>query len=358
MRTTRLLAVLIPAAAVALGESYPSAWNYVNPDSAVLIGFDWTHLRQSPLGEAAVEHLSGESNGMPDASFLANVNQILLALNVEKVPQAKTPGALLVMSGQFDLAALKKTASARAMRPAQYRTVLMMVESGKPWGEESVLALVSEQTLLFGDRKSIMQAIDRNAPNQPRVFSPALARAAHLAETHDLWIMSRGLSSRLANAMEGPLRVGQDITGIEAGISFHDGLDAEAALTAADEQAAAKMAQALETVKPQLPKALQDFGVVADKNVVHLALAMDSQQVAAVIGEFSNDMSARVTQAAPATPSNRKPVALAAAVPPHDPQPQRAAAAPAATPKKSGKMVIRIFGLDDGPKEIPYSDNQ
>jgi hypothetical protein len=366
MRNFRLLAVLILAAAAAFADSYPTAWNYINPDSTVLLGFDWGRLQRSPFGEVMQEQLAGHSAGMPDLSFLENVNQILLTINIDKSSaKSKEPAAMLVMSGQFDLAALRKVASAKQMRPAQYRTVLLMVEAGKPWGDESVLALVSEQTLLFGDRKSIMLAIDRNAPNQPRVFSPTLARAAKLAETHDLWIMARNLANRLTGPMEGPLKVGQDVTGIEAGMSFQDGLDAEAALTAADDQAAAKMAQTLEALKPQLPKALQDFGVAANKNIVHLALAMDRQQLAAMIGEMNGQPADRLAAAPTPTPAavpasvvtvNRQPITLAAAIPPPS-----AAPAPVEAPeppKKPEKMVIKIFGLDDGPKEIPYSENQ
>ncbi|MEO7141922.1 MAG: hypothetical protein ABI165_00290, partial [Bryobacteraceae bacterium] len=278
MRIIRLLAILTLAAAAAWPQSYPSAWNYANPDATVLIGFDWTRLQQSPFGAMAKQRIGANQSGlgMPGLTALTRLNQVLLTLDIATdVTSRSKPPFLLILNGDFDLPALRKVASSKGLTPATYHSVLVMTEPPKRGEKSSSMALVGQQIVLFGDHKSVLQAIDRNAPGEVRVFSPAFARAAKLAETHDVWIVAHNLLNQLAGHAGGPLQIGHDVTGLEAGLSFHDGVDAEAELTASTGDAAVKLVKMLEALKPQLPGSFQDFGVAANNNVVQLALTIN-----------------------------------------------------------------------------------
>ncbi|MGH9666668.1 MAG: hypothetical protein ACRD9L_19765, partial [Bryobacteraceae bacterium] len=252
MRTFRVLAILVLAGVAAFPQSYPSAWNYANPGANFLLGFDWNRLRQSPFGAVAKQR-----SGLADVGFVDRVNQALLTLVIDKksVMDKRQPPALLILGGNFDLRAVRRAAVAKGMRPAAYHSVPLMTERGKTGDEDATLALTGEKVLLFGDRRSVMQAIDRNAPDAPRVFNAALASSGKLAETHDVWIVAHDFAGQLGGEMGGALRIGRDVTAIEAGLSLHDGIDAEAALTATSDTSAERLAAMLEIVKPQLPKA-------------------------------------------------------------------------------------------------------
>ncbi|HLJ15122.1 MAG TPA: hypothetical protein VKV15_11535 [Bryobacteraceae bacterium] len=328
MRIVRLLAIFT-LAVTAWPQSYPSAWNYANPNATFLLGFDWSRLQQSAFAGMAQKQISTRhAMGLPDPNFLEHVNQILLAISIDKdiAKTRKQPPALLILSGTFDLQVVRKIAISKKMSPSTYHSVPLLTEAGKPGEQDSALALINEQTLLFGDRRSVLQAIDRNAPGTPRVFSPIMASASKLAETHDLWIIAHNFGN-FSRELDGPLQIGQDVTAIQAGISFHNGLDADAALTAISDVAAARFARMIEALRPQLPKPLQDLGIATKENVVQLALSIDQQQLTAMLGKFTQQA---IAQAMPA-----------GAAPPH----------PSTKPEK---MTIKIYGLDDGPKEIPY----
>lgn len=336
MRFSYLLWVGTLAIATACAQSYPSAWNYADPNATVLVGLDWSRVQQSSLGRMAKTRMAREqASGLPDLDLLNGLTQALVAVRVDAntVKTKKQPPVLIVLSGHFDLQSLRR-AAAKKTRAGAYHSVPLLMGRAETDEADFTMALVSDQTLLLGDGSSVRQAIDRNAPGTPRVFSPTLASAGKLAETQDLWIVAHDLSSKLRGQMDGPLRMGQDITGIEAGFSFRNGIDADAALTTTSDVSASSLAALLGAMRPQLPQALQNVAVTTQENVVHLALSVDQQQLAAMIGKFTER-------------------ALA--------QGMRAGTAPhveAVARQKPEKMTIKIYGLDSGPKEIPFPENQ
>lgn len=324
MRTIRVLAILTLAGAAAFSQSYPSAWNYADPSANVLLGIDWTRLRQSPFAAMAKQKAE-----MADLNFLDQASQMLLAVTLDKetIRDKKQPRGLMILCGNFDLQAVRRVAAAKQMRAFTYHSVPLMTERGKSGDEDGTLGLVGEQTLLFGDRRSVMEAIGRNASGAPRVFNAALASAGKLAATQDLWIIAHDFANQLSDKMSGPFQPGRDITAIEVGVSLHDGIEAEAALTAKSDVSAERLATMLESFKPQLPPELQSFGVASKENVVHLALSIDQEHLMAMIGQFTQRALAKAMPAKPA------------------------AAEPAPPPEK---MTIKIYGLDGGTREIPY----
>src|SRR5579862_9449884 len=105
-------------ASSARGESYPSGWNYIAPDSSAIVGIEWQQLRDSFLADALGTELSGTGGlGFPDLACLHDAREILLA----------GPDLLGVVSGSFPAATVAAQATALGMRSADYDGVRLWV---------------------------------------------------------------------------------------------------------------------------------------------------------------------------------------------------------------------------------------
>src|SRR5258708_2279986 len=109
------------AASLAMGESYPRAWNYIAPDSSSVVGIEWQQLRESFLADALGAELSGSGRlGFPDLACLRDAREILLA----------GPDLLGVASGSFPAATVAVQATGLGMRSADYYAVLLWLAPG------------------------------------------------------------------------------------------------------------------------------------------------------------------------------------------------------------------------------------
>src|SRR5579863_10172888 len=168
-----------------MAESYPSAWNYIAPDSSAIVGVEWQQLRESFLADALGAELSASGRlGFPDLACLRDAREILLA----------GPDLLGVASGSFPATAVAAQATASGLRPADYDGVRLWIAPG---GRS--IAQVSDTLLLIGFRDTLEAAIDRSLLTAERQSSPLLARGAHLAAAYDLWITATSLPDPLVS---------------------------------------------------------------------------------------------------------------------------------------------------------------
>ncbi len=304
--------VLLAAAAIpACGQSYPTSWNYFDLDAKSFAGLNMDAVRRSPLFDAARSELGDlTSLRIPVPAFLFEASQIVFA----------SPGNLAILSGQWALPEVRKQAAAIGMKPGHYRGVELMLGAS---GSMS-LAVVTEQTLVLGERKELMTAIDRAQPGQFRVFHPLWARAARMAASNDFWILSTGSGAALAeNIMPNAGVLAREITGIELGMSLRDGLALDAALTTRTDQAARTLLARVRESLPDLPEVAHSLNLTLEPNTLRLRLSVDREQLAQSLRE-----------------RQKAPVARANQPPPEPPVPPE-------------KQVIRIYGLDEGVREIP-----
>src|ERR1700679_4099020 len=98
-------------ASLAIGQSYPRAWNYIAPDSSAIVGIEWQQLHESFLADALGVELSASGRlGFPDLACLLDAREILLA----------GPDLLGVASGTFPAATVAPQAPSLGMRSADY----------------------------------------------------------------------------------------------------------------------------------------------------------------------------------------------------------------------------------------------
>ena len=294
-----ILLTALPAAA----ESHPSWWNFASLDATALVGIQWENLRQSPFGDVVGGELfSSGGLDFPDLACLKDARQILIS----------SPELLAMASGVFAPEAVRQQAAARQWKTTRYRGIDLWISPGKT---TLSMAQVSSQLLLIGMRKTLEDAIDRDQSETGRRYSPLLARAARFAQ-QDLWVVSDRLPDTLASLFI-PLEV--EARSFEGSVSIREGLRLEAALDAGSEQAAAEIAESVRQSIPNLPAVARGLKVAIAADRVILNLAVDREQFAAGL---------------------RQPAVAAPPAPPPEP------------PKPAGPQIIRIFGLDDGPREI------
>ncbi len=300
-------AVLLAAACVlaAAAQSHPRAWGFAHPQTRTLIGMNWPAVAHSPFAPA----IAGELEFL-DAELLAGAQQLVISSH----------DYLVMATGQFPDAQIRAAAARRGLRAAEYRNVPVLMASR---GEELSVALIGEQIVLLGTWKAIESAIDRNVALRGREPLEILARAAGLAGA-DFWIVCDRFPDELAAAFL-PLADGaRPIAGYEAAVTLRGGVGLDAVFTTRNETDARRLAQSFEEVRPALPDVARGLRVALEEGVVRVSLAMSQAELA------------RAMQLDPPAP---KPVE-------------------APKPVIAERKVIRIVGLDEGPREIPVRPPQ
>ena len=298
------IVTLILAAALLHAESHPTWWTLAEPESTALVGIDWQAVRDSPFGPAVRAGLPD----FPDVAMLLDARQILLS----------SPDTLAILSGNFPVETLRQQALEKGLKPISYRGIELFLSPGK---DTLSIAQLTDQLLLLGLHKTLETTIDRSLAETGRRYSPLLERAARLAQGNDLWVVATQLPDPLASQFV-PLEIETDA--FEAGVSLSDGLQIGASFDAGSPDRAAAAAEKLRRQIPTFPAIARTLEVKVEAKSVLLTLDVTAAQLTAALRD---------------TEVQTPPPAAPIASPP--------------TPAPTGPQVIRIFGLDDGPREIP-----
>ncbi len=308
--TLRLIMVtggLLFGLGTASAESHPAWWRNASPEATALVGIQWDHLRSSPFAGAIEGELSGQGGlGFPDLDCLKDARQILIS----------SPALVAMAAGDFPEATVRDQAVQKGWKREVYREVEIWVTPGR---DTLSIARMSDQLVLLGHVADLKDAIDRSLLEEAdRQYSPLLARGARYAQD-DLWVVASRLPDPLAGLF---VPIDAETEGFEGTVSLQGGLSLGAALTASSEEAATQLAETLKKMVLSLPPVARGIQVATDQNSVTLSLAMSEQQL---------DAGLRTST----------PVVAKA-----EPKPEPV------VPKPAGPQVIRIFGLDGGPREI------
>lgn len=340
-RSKPVLALLAIAALSASAQT--NAWEFGHPDAKLLVGIDVKSLRESAAGQSFREQMKAEpaAAGM-QAPFQAmafglldQIDQVFISSPANMSDGAKNnPPFLLVVEGRFPMTELQSFLKGT---PRRYRTANLYRTSQT---ETTTVALLDSGTLLLGDEKSVLAALDRHGRALPPA-SALLGRAKALASAHDVWIIADGPLSKFQPAntnSSNPLasQIASQINGIDMGLSLRDGFQLALSLTAASDAVAAQMTQMLsaqiqlaalaQANRPDAAELLNRLHIGAEGNRMSVNIALTKD-------EFEQQL--RAAQAARA---------MAAATPVSRP------AVRPAKPATPGK--ITIYGLDGGPRVI------
>lgn len=249
---------------------------------------------------------------------------------------------LVVVRGHFDLVKVRKTLADHGAKPQLFNSIQVYRPQGKN-GRDMAFVLMDAQTILIGDAVSIFASLERNANSaQAPDAGSLLARAAEMDAHYDVWALISGLQSMASDRLMGLLAGGgfqSESRSFEAGVSLRNGLAADISLIFPSEPEAKSTASEFS----KLIKA-------ATKDKIGGPAMLDLEKRLKISAEgATTKISLRLTpqefeKNAQIFAATRQQPALAAA----DIKP--AETIPAGT--KPAAQVIRIEGLDDGPREI------
>jgi len=292
-------------ASLMIAESYPRAWNYVDPDATALVGVEWQHLRESFLADAMRSELSsGGRLGFPDLDCLWDAREILLA----------GPDLLGIASGSFPAATVAAQATRLGMKLTDYDGVRLWIAPEK---DRRSLAQVSDTLLLIGWKETLEAAIERNLVTTGRQMSPLLARGARLTASFDLWIAATALPDPLVSVF---VPVQLESGDFDGGLTARNGLVLDARYSMATPEDATLSAEYFRQAVPGFHPLLHGMSVIEDGELVRLKLQVTSQELA--------------EQLRPPAPPKEVVVEV--------------------KPQAPGPRTVHIQGLDDGPREIPF----
>jgi hypothetical protein len=302
--TVSVFLLLIVAASLARGQSFPRSWTYVAPDATALVGIEWQHLRDSFLADAVTSELSSSGRlGFPDLPCLWNSREILLA----------GPDLLAVATGSFPAATVAAQATGLGMQPVDYDGVRLWIVRAK---DRRSLAQVNENLLLVGFKETLEAAIDRSLLTTGRQMSPLLTRGARLATSFDMWISATALPDPLVSVF---IPVEFETADFDGGLSARGGLVLDAHYSMGTPEGASQSADYFRQAVPDFHPLLRGMNVIEDGEVVRLKLQVSPQELADQL---------RLPE---------PPTTEAVEAPP-----------PPAKPRS-----VHIVGLDEGPREIP-----
>ncbi|HSR06855.1 MAG TPA: hypothetical protein VLM42_06880 [Bryobacteraceae bacterium] len=296
--------ILLVAASLTMGQSFPRSWTYVAPDATALVGFEWQHLRDSFLAEAVTSELSSSGRlGFPDLACLWNSREILLA----------GPDLLAVATGSFPPATVAAQATSLGMQPMDYDGVRLWIARAK---DRRSFAQVNENLLLIGYKETLEAAIDRSLLTTGRQMSPLLARGARLAASFDMWISATALPDPLVSVF---IPVDLETADFDGGLTARNGLILDAHYSMGTPEGASQSADYFRQSIPDFHSLLGRMNVIEDGELVRLKLQVSPQELADQL---------------------------------RPPEPEKTATVEAPSPPVKPRTV-HIVGLDDGPSEIP-----
>ena len=352
--TLALTVLLAPLAAK--GESDGALWRFVSPNAKALIGIDWARVRPLKAGAMIREQwlTAGAMAAIPGLDLLNDVDRVLISSAGKNSPDDSAESPILIaVHGHFDAAKVRQVFNHLGAKPQAYNSFQVYRPQGKQ-AKDMAYVLFDEATILFGDSPSVFAALDRNQfgpPPQPMATSgPMLARAAEMEATYDFWAIMDA-SEIISNDSVTDLLRGDawasEAQGFEAGVNLRAGLTAEITVRFSSDAVAKRVTTELTRVMnlaakdkssgAQVQNIARKMKFNADGSAAKVSLRLTELELQESAAAFAASRKAEARNAA----ANKIPTPVPA---------------PVTTPARPG--VIRIEGLDEGTREIPYRDPQ
>jgi hypothetical protein len=346
LRPIAAMLTILLAPVIVRAQTDPALLRFVPDDAKALISIDWKRVRQSQVG-AMIREKWIDGSAIPGIELLNNIDRVVISSQGRNPSEASAEDApmLIVVGGHFDLAQVRGILAAQGAKPQTFHNVQVYRPQGNS-GKEMAFVPLDAQTILIGDPHSVFGSLERTAFPVPAPDPNSLAaRAMQLDVNYDGWALmtTPGLlaSDRLMAMFTGG-ELGTEAQGFEIGFSLRSGLTIDTKVAFQSEMAAKRMASELGrllklAIKDKMgePATLdmeKKLKVTSEGSFVKIAMHMTPPEL---------DKSARLFAM-----SHKQPLA-----PLDDARPP---AIPSLAAPKPAKLVIRIEGLEEGTREIPY----
>jgi hypothetical protein len=344
LRSLSIFMLLAPAAVSA--QTDPALLRFIPPNSKAIISVDWKALRATHIGILLREKYvdADPASAIPGAEFLDDMDRVIISSpSRAHADETSDPPMLVVVRGHFDLTKVRKVLADHGTRPQLFNSIQVFRPQGKN-SRDMAFVLMDAQTILAGDAASIFASLERSAnPAQAADSGPLLTRAAEMDSRYDLWALMSGLQTMGGDRLIGLLAGGgfqSDSRSFEAGVSLRNGLAADISWIFPSEPEARNMASEFSKLMkaaikdkvggPAMLDIEKRLKVAAEGAAAKISLRMTPQEF-----EKNAQLFASTRQQPAVAAASVKPVAEAMPEPP-----------------KLAPAMIRIEGLDEGPREI------
>lgn len=369
----------LPLAAMQTQRTKWNIWHLVHPNTRLLIGLDWRQALQSPLGPMLRKQVS--EGGHPLLSFLESIENVdrLLVSSPGVAEEGKKAPLLVVAQGRFELSKIRRMATADGAVSRRYNDVELLVPSGAA-NEDIHFALLDTTTIVFGDGTSVKAAINRNLRQEPvNVRNLVVARSMTMSGTTDAWIVSEEPLEPLNSLGIGTMPFIEMLSGLEVGVAIREGVGIQLAMFPKTAEAGQQLKNGISpllellALQPQMDPRVQEIAkrcrISLERGAVRVVADLDRKLVETALNAMRTTKTERATVPGPAD-RLRAPGAAGAAVsleggvkPGAGPivgapalgVPVAGAPVLGAPVTTSSRKVVRIVGMEEGVKEIPYN---
>jgi len=300
-----------------------SDWRFAHPGATLVGGFRLKAVLNSPLMNTLIAEATAKdpSTGMVVGLIRSSVGGVTeVRFSVRDMGKGKDPDVLALVTGQLDEAMVAAMAKGKA---GAHR--------------------IDANTVLLGEGKSLEDAVARLSKPATGLQARALDRSKALAD-HDLW-----LAGTLPEIPNMTIPMLNTLRGLALGISLQNdlrlelALDMDSAKTAEDLVSAARRSQ---VQQPGLGAALQSE---VDGSTARFRFALPGDQVLQAVHQGMQQNGGGTSPLAGLLGTSFGSTTL--------PTFKSTTSEPAAQPK-SKQGTIRIYGLDEGTREIQTQPRQ
>jgi hypothetical protein len=376
MKRTFLFAAAIVAASLlasetawstpAIGGAEPPEWRFAHAEAQVLAGVNIAKLAESPAGA----RLRSQFAAALGASLVDQAEHLLLS-SVDIAGGKRAD--VLILSGNFTLADLRKMAMKEGARVSSYKA-LEIAAPANARAEDPHLAWQSGNgrgpIVLIGTRPAVQAAADRSRANIASLSSvnPVFTRARALNSQFPIWVACEGMPfgagpKVLELVPEADPSENGWIEGLDIAVRLDESPMANFVITASSEATAEFVLNKLRDsatgaesflLKPWLSGLKGELS----HETLTLAAPLEDETVLTKITPLLTAFGLPVDASAPTAPVEVHVRAKVNANVPAENMPQLSVATEPANPVPPKKLFVRISGLDGGTKSIPYSENR
>lgn len=353
-----LLAFLAALAVPSMSQTDLALSRFIQPNAKALISVDWKHIRQSDIGAKFRDQSfppAGRINtAIPGIEILNDVDRILISTSGRQPGDAADaqPLVLIALTGHFDPTKVRSILTKYGAKPQMFNSIQVFRPQSQD-GKDMAIVPLDAQTVLLGDAASVFASLERTPFSSPAPDANSLvARSSEMDSKYDIWVIASkldALSGKDLNGTFGLAQIAADAQDLEAGISLRSGLAADVTVRFETEAEAKALALLMDTATKSAAKGKRGqpspfelankVKFTTDGSVAKMSLRMTPEELEAAAVMAASQMKMQAQTAV-------KVRAMTSSMP-------NSSNAPAA-PKKEEKKVIRIEGLDDGPRVIPY----
>ena len=338
----------------ALGQPGPSPWRFVYPNARALISIDWARIRQSPAGAMIREKwlTPGALPAIPGMELLNDIDRVQISSPGKTTADDDSGESpiLVAIRGHFDAAQVHQVFTHFGAKPQSYNSFQVYRPQGKN-AKDTAWVFFDAGTILYGDAPSIFSALDRSRFVSPPIETSSLvARATELDANYELWAIMDATEVMANDQIAALFQGGEwasETQGFEVGVNLRAGLTADITVRFSSDDTAKRVTAELTHA---LNLAARDKSSSAEVQDIakKLKFSLDGSATKVSLHLTQQELDKSVEAFAAGYRASR---AVASAAPaPNTPAPDKAV---------SGKpAMIRIEGLDEGPREIPFEEPQ